>query len=227
MEAASPINSPHVDDPAADAEAFFATESGDDGPVHEDPHQELMRAEHAFQQKTHRGEPISEYLAGAHARFLDTSGEDGPVPDEFWDAAGQQLPEAAYAETGAEAAPQPAGDAGGPDPDPEAQVTDPPPDTRGSLTREYIVFHRVTLTEQTLRRMLAAIDAGLPRVPVGFIEIHRAVTRNDKQAIAEAYAAHKDKVGDDCHLVAVSARAFKPRHVKPEPVPVERRISIS
>lgn len=110
-----------------------------------------------------------------------------------------------------------------PDPEPE-----PEPAKTGSTEREYIVFQRVPLTEKVLKHLLAAIEKGdAPTPRPAYFELHRATTRNDRQAIAEAYGENRDALGERCQLAAVSSRSFKERTVAPR-IPVQRTdISIS
>jgi hypothetical protein len=98
--------------------------------------------------------------------------------------------------------------------------------TSGQIEREYIVFQRVVLTKDTLEALLAEVESGIPAREV-FWELHRATARMDKMAVGAAYAENRKALGDRCELAVVSARAFKRRYVKPEHVPVARRISIT
>jgi hypothetical protein len=90
---------------------------------------------------------------------------------------------------------------------------------RGASEREYIVFQKVALTEKVLKALLKAIEDGdSPSPRVGYFELHRATTRNDRLAIGEAYKHHRSTLGERCDLAAVSSRSFKERSVKPREV---------
>lgn len=129
--------------------------------------------------------------------------------------------------------PAPASDEAGDGAQAGAQPTQSPASaedakTRGAVEREYIVFHRIALTERVLKHLLDQLKNGdLAEPRVAFMEIHREITRNDKQAIGAAYDKHAERLGDTADLAAVSTRSFKQRRVQPEEVPQQRRIRIS
>lgn len=153
---------------------------------------------------------------------IDTDPDDEPLPEQPLDLSGghrtltaeQAAAEAAaYRESRGET----------------SQPLSAPQDAsqRGPISREYIVFERVALTAQTLRALLKEVETGTPQVRVAHIELYRAVARNDRQAVAEAYNANEDMLGVKCDLAAVSTRSFKIRHIAPERVPAVRRITIT
>jgi hypothetical protein len=126
------------------------------------------------------------------------------------------------------------------EPEEAAEVTEPTPEdaepqeaagaarTGGSLEREYIVFQKVPLTEKTLRHLLTQFDKGeVTTVRVAYVELHRSTVRTDKAAVAEAYSIHHAELGNKCDLAAVSARAFKERHVEPRPTTPTTRLAIT
>lgn len=130
---------------------------------------------------------------------------------------------------------EPAEDDGVPEEEPEPQEDEDEPEepapaarTGGSLEREYIVFQKVPLTEKTLRHLLSQFDGeNIPEVRVAYVELHRATVRTDKAAVADAYSIHHAELGNKCDLAAVSARAFKERHVEPRPTTPTTRLAIT
>lgn len=200
MEASSSaINAPHPDDvPGDDAAAFFGDEDAG-----------TEEAEAAA---------VAEAAAEEDAAAVE---DDAPTAAERVDAAGQTPPadeEAPVEDPPAADPTPPAGSAGQTD---EASQ-------QGSAEREYIVFQKLPLTEKVLKALLKEVESGnAPKPRVVFVELHRATTRNDRQAVAEAYKKNKDALGGECDLAAVSSRSFKERHVAPRVVTPATDIAIT
>lgn len=123
-----------------------------------------------------------------------------------------------------------------PEPEPEPQQPQQPqsaeaqpPKPSGSISREYIVFHKLPLTEHVLKHLLHELETGErggePRF--AFFEIHRAETRNAHDAVAEGYQKHQERLGDTVDMAAVSSKAFQTRHVAPRERKPQTNISIT
>lgn len=99
----------------------------------------------------------------------------------------------------------------------------------GSISREYIVFHRLPLTKNVLEHLLRELESGdrggEPRF--AFFEIHRAQARNATDAVAEGYQKHQERLGDTVDMAAVSEKAFQKRHIAPKEVKARASISIT
>jgi hypothetical protein len=200
---ASAVNAPHPDQPD-EAETFFGgeTEGG------------------AGAEMT-----VAEMEADAK-EYEERTGMPGPTPSQTAERTAELRgsSEVAAMEPGPEPEPGDAPQTGALD---QPDAPDPAEKSGGQLSREYIVFQKVALTEKTLRHLLLQIETGSAMPRVAYFELARATTRNDKQAIGEAYAANQEQLGERCDLAAVSSRAFKERRVQPEEVPAERRVKIT
>lgn len=253
MEASSSaVNAPHPDDEAA--AAFFGGDDDDATPpedpgdftpdeetVEDDPgptdtRTDAERKEDAYQYKVEKGEPVSPEEEAAHQEHVASlEAEASPPVDQQVDdqqarlraIAQREAAEKAAAEAQVTAAADAEQEATEKKPVPESEPSQTEDKTRGAVEREYIVFHRVKLTARVLEHLLKQLNEGEAAEPrVAFFELHRATTRNDKAAVAEAYTAHAERLGDRCNLAAVSSRSFKERKVEPRPV-TETTISIT
>jgi hypothetical protein len=98
---------------------------------------------------------------------------------------------------------------------------------RGAIEREYVVFQQVPLTATVLRTLLTRLEQEHRAPRVAFFELHRTVTRNDRDAARQAYKANREALGVKCELGVVSSRSFKIRHVAPAAPVKEPRVKIS
>lgn len=207
MEAASPINAPHPDD----EEDFFGggAEPSIEGPPSLSPE---AAAEEARVYREEHGEPTEQ----AHS-VTAGAGDDQQAKLRAIAERERAEAEAAAAEAAAATAeePEPV------DPSPPA-ASDGPTEAaapRGSVDRTYIVFQKVPLTEKVLKHLLKQIEDGkAPEPRVAFFELQRPVARNDRTAVVETYRAHRESLGAECELAAVSERSFKERKVAPRQV---------
>lgn len=99
---------------------------------------------------------------------------------------------------------------------------------RGSVNREYRVFHRLPLTEKALTFLLKQVQEGRqPEPRIAYFEVAAFDERNAVSAIARAYKEHEKILGEKADMAAVSAKSFQERHVEPKERPVERMLSIT
>lgn len=229
-----------ADAPTDPDPATFDPETGDftksEGPPTLSPEQAKADAEE-YAERTGAPLPESTVEAASEDETQKRQAQLRAIAER--DRAAEEAKAAEDAAQAAAAEPEP--EAAAEEPTPEhAQTADPTPPVasdgqtdaekkRGSLEREYIVFQKVGLTKKVLEHLIAQIESGdtggEPRV--AFFELHRSVERNDKAAVADAYAKNKDSLGEKCELAAVSSRSFKERKVGLRPVTAEARLSIT
>lgn len=228
MEASSAVNTPHPDASEADAEDFFGGDTPGDELAEQITEEEMEAEAAATAAEPDAPLPSDEVLqadAEAYAAQHAAEAADGPhgeQQEKLREISEREKAEAAAAavNTAAAAATTAA--------TPVAAAAPKPEKVSGKLEREYIVFQQVVLTDKVLRHLLKQIDEGnAPEPRVAYVELHRAVSRNDKQAIGLAYAANKESLGAVCDLAAVSSRSFKERHVAPKPPTPDSAISIT
>jgi hypothetical protein len=147
--------------------------------------------------------------------FFGADLDSGSPPEPSDQATEPSEPDVPFDEP--QAAPEPSSEAQGEDVLIEAQQealteTDK---QRGAIDREYIVFRRTPLTATLLSSLLAELEDEAREPRLAYFELHRTVTRNDRDAVRQAYATHRHHLGSRCDLGVVSTRSFKIRHVEP------------
>lgn len=238
----SAINTLHPDDAASDdiggffdppdeaelEEEFNATAAEPDPSAPPTLSPEAAAAEGEAYRQEKEGTAPEPDEASESVEVPVVEGEEVPEPlqreQQLREIAEREKAEAAAKSEAAEAAePQPAEDRALPSERPSMNAAEPT-DTR-QQERPYIVFQKVPLTEKVLKALLEQLpDAGAPRV--AFFELHRAESRNVNGAVAAAYDAHKDALGNKCDLAAVTERSWQSRSVEVKPV-TETQLAIS
>ena len=191
MESSS-INAPHPDDPDQEAAAFFGPEpDAENGVAAEEPPADPGD----FQPPDFEDDDPS---APAEGQPAPASEEADPTPAEPDGATGSTT-------DGVQSAPT------RPPSEPQSEKA------RGSISRQYIVLHKLPLTERVLQHLLDELKSGdrggEPRY--GYFELHQKEARNANEAITDAYMKHHERIGDAVDLVAISEKAFQKRHVEP------------
>ena len=111
---------------------------------------------------------------------------------------------------------------------PLGEAVTPPEQPAPAPVREYVVYQSIVLTERVLVHLLEQIRTGAAAEPrVALFELHRTTVRNDKQAAAEAYSLHHDRLGKIAQVVVATARSMKPRTIKPKDPNPSRALDIN
>lgn len=195
----SAVNAPHPD-AEDESELFFGGEDEDDGDG-----EEAAAADAAE--------------AAAADDAGDADGEQAAAPEPA-----AEEPKPAASEPKAD--PTPPAASGGPTEPASGDGATPDDKKSGQLEREYVVLQRVPLTKAALEHLLKEVTDGKD-ARVAFLEVQRPTARNDRVAIGMTYKAHRKQLGGAPEMVAVSARSFKQRKVKPKEKPIEETLEIS
>lgn len=223
MEASS-INQPHPDEPREGIEDFF----GDgDTPVEEPAAQPAANAIDDFD-----ADPPHDAAAEARVE-AEAPTEPEPVVTESQPEPTEPVveptePEAPVTEPEAPVTE----DAPVPDPqtppaplDPAVDPPEPEPEP-GAKTqpRPYLVFQEIVLTEKMLKALLEEYKTSSdPEPRKVYYVMSTELQRTSIGALESAYTANKETLGDEATLVPLTAKSWKPKHIKPK---VKTKVSL-
>jgi hypothetical protein len=107
--------------------------------------------------------------------------------------------------------------------DPAVEPPEPEAESKAE-PRDYVVFQEMALTERMLKSLLEEFRTSSDPEPRKVYYVISTETKHTAIAALEAaYTTHKDALGEEATLVALTAKKWQPKRIKPK---VRTRVSL-